>query len=92
MVQRARVKPEAFRLVAPHVVDGPLEKPSPQFLPNKLWHQPELHQFNLIGSATVQFGKASGRPIDVQDMHLIQRVTKDSGQLIVQSFLRLSQL
>lgn len=86
MVQSARVKPEAFWIASPHVVDSPLEKPCSQSLADVVRHQTELHQFNLIGSTTVELGKASRRSIDVQDMHFIQRVTKDSGQFVVGEF------
>jgi hypothetical protein len=57
MIQRASVKPEAARLIAPHFVDGPLQKRISQPLFDEFGHQTELKQLNFLGLAAVQLSK-----------------------------------
>src|SRR6516165_2386912 len=58
VVLGAGVQPEAPGMVAPRLVDGPLEEIPPQALADEFRHQSELDQFDLALGAPVQLGKA----------------------------------
>ena len=77
MVERAGVQPESFRLIAPDLVDGPLQKPGAESLADKFGHQPELHQFDFVALATVQLGESGRRAVDMQDVYFVLRALQN---------------
>ena len=62
------MQPESSRLVAPNLVDNPLQEPRSQPLADELGHQAELHQLNLVGLSV--------------DMPLFYRLVHRSGRIV----------
>ena len=80
MIQRASVQPKPLRLVTPHLVNRPLQKPPSQSPADESRHQAELDQLDLIPLATIQLGKARRRSIDVQDVQLVPVLPTPDGK------------
>jgi hypothetical protein len=81
MVFSARVQPEPFGGIAEGLVDRPLQEVFPQALADEFRHEAELHQFDLVGNATVQLGETGGHPLDEEHMHLFPRILNEPCQV-----------
>src|SRR5262245_32695508 len=80
VVLGAGVQPEAPGAVAPRPVAGPPEEVSPQPVADELWHQPELHEFDLALDPPVQLGKASPDAIGHEDVDFEPGVAQEGGE------------
>ncbi len=83
MVERASVQPEAARLVAPGLVNGPLQEPFSETLADELARQPELDEFNLARLPTIEFCEAGRSSSDVQHVQFIEGMLNDGSELLV---------
>src|SRR5262249_14800988 len=86
VIQGAGVQPEALRLVAPGLVDGPLQKPFAQPLADEIREQAKLDQLNLMRRTAIQLSEASGRATHVQDVQLMAWIAEEGGQRLLRHF------
>src|SRR5262249_55159126 len=80
MVLRVRVEPQTFRIVPPCLVDSPLKEILAQSLTDKLSHQAEKRDLDLILDTPVQLDKPRPDAIHEQNVNLVFGVVDDSSQ------------
>src|SRR6202451_56057 len=74
MIVATSVQPQALRLVAPRLIDGPQQEILAEPLPDELRSEPELNDFDLAFHASVELAEPSRNAVNVEDMHFVLRI------------------
>ena len=77
------MQPEAARLITPGLVDGSLQEPFSETLPDELARQSELDEFDLSRLPPIEFREAGMSSRDVQHMQFVERMLNDGSELLV---------